>query len=64
MVTGVNIVKEQLRIASGLPLSFEQKDITMSGHAIECRITAEKVFENSQPLYKALSTLIPAPAGK
>lgn len=49
MVTGVNIVKEQLRIASGLPLSFEQKDIAMSGHAIECRITAEKVFENFAP---------------
>lgn len=49
MVTGVNIVKEQLRIASGLPLSVKQEDITLEGHAIECRITAEKVFENFAP---------------
>lgn len=49
MVTGVNIVKEQLRIASGLPLSVKQEDIKLDGHAIECRITAEKVFENFAP---------------
>ncbi|MGF6375765.1 acetyl-CoA carboxylase biotin carboxylase subunit [Clostridiales Family XIII bacterium PM5-7] len=49
MVTGVNIVKEQLRIASGLPLSFTQEDIKVEGHAIECRITAEKVFEHFAP---------------
>jgi acetyl-CoA carboxylase biotin carboxylase subunit len=41
MITGVDIVKEQLRIASGLPLSFSQKDIEIKGHAIECRINAE-----------------------
>ncbi|MGP4845744.1 acetyl-CoA carboxylase biotin carboxylase subunit [Marinobacter sp. 1Y8] len=41
MVTGVDIVKEQLRVASGLPLSYTQDDITVSGHAIECRINAE-----------------------
>ena len=41
MVTGVDIVKEQLRIASGLPLSFKQEDIIMRGHAVECRINAE-----------------------
>lgn len=49
MVTGVNIVKEQLRIASGLPLSVKQEDVQIKGHAIECRITAEKVFENFAP---------------
>ena len=49
MVTGVNIVREQLRIASGLPLGFTQEDVRMEGHAIECRITAEKVFENFAP---------------
>lgn len=49
MVTGVNIVKEQLRIASGLPLGFTQEDIGMNGHAIECRITAEDVFANFAP---------------
>ncbi len=49
MVTGINIVKEQLRIASGLPLSFSQDEVSLSGHAIECRITAEDVFENFRP---------------
>ncbi len=41
MVTGVDIVKEQLRIASGLPLSLRQEDVVLSGHAFECRINAE-----------------------
>jgi acetyl-CoA carboxylase biotin carboxylase subunit len=41
MITGVDIVKEQLRIASGLPLSYTQDDIKIKGHAIECRINAE-----------------------
>jgi len=41
MVTGIDIIKEQLRIASGLPLSFSQKDIKIKGHAMECRINAE-----------------------
>ncbi|MFT4519580.1 MAG: acetyl-CoA carboxylase biotin carboxylase subunit [Halioglobus sp.] len=41
MITGVDIVKEQLRIASGLPLSFSQSDIKFTGHAFECRINAE-----------------------
>ena len=41
MITGVDIVKEQLLIASGLPLSFRQEDIIFRGHAFECRINAE-----------------------
>ncbi|MCK0752092.1 acetyl-CoA carboxylase biotin carboxylase subunit [Chromohalobacter japonicus] len=41
MVTGVDIVKEQLRIASGLPLSIIQEDVQLNGHAFECRINAE-----------------------
>ncbi|WP_425756785.1 acetyl-CoA carboxylase biotin carboxylase subunit [Ihubacter sp. rT4E-8] len=48
-VTGVNIVREQLRIASGLPLGFSQEDIKLSGHALECRITAEDVFSDFAP---------------
>ncbi len=48
-VTGINIVKEQLRIAAGMPLSVTQEEVCVSGHAIECRITAEKVFENFAP---------------
>ncbi|MDY5780244.1 MAG: acetyl-CoA carboxylase biotin carboxylase subunit [Succinivibrionaceae bacterium] len=40
-ITGIDIVKEQLRIAAGNPLSFTQDDIKLRGHAIECRINAE-----------------------
>lgn len=41
LITGIDIVKEQLRIASGMPLSFAQDDVTFTGHAFECRINAE-----------------------
>ena len=41
MITGVDIVREQLRIASGLPLSYTQDDIVINGHSMECRINAE-----------------------
>jgi len=41
MITGVDLIKEQLRIASGLPLSIKQEDVEVTGHAIECRINAE-----------------------
>lgn len=41
MITGVDLIKEQLRIASGMPLRFKQSDIVIRGHAVECRINAE-----------------------
>jgi acetyl-CoA carboxylase biotin carboxylase subunit len=41
MISGIDIIKEQLRIAAGQPLSFTQRDINVRGHAIECRINAE-----------------------
>jgi acetyl-CoA carboxylase biotin carboxylase subunit len=41
MVTGVDLVKEQIRIAAGEPLSYKQKEINIQGHAIECRVNAE-----------------------
>ncbi len=41
MITGIDIVREQLRIASGEPLSIRQEDVRLQGHAIECRINAE-----------------------
>jgi acetyl-CoA carboxylase biotin carboxylase subunit len=49
MVTGYDLVLEQIRVASGAPLSFKQEDIVLSGHAIECRICAEnpKTFRPS-----------------
>ena len=61
MVTGIDIVKEQLRIASGEKLSVTQDDIQMRGHAIECRINAEdpKTFMPSP----GLVTLWHAPGG-
>ena len=41
MITGVDIIKEQIRIAAGLPLSYRQEDIHIKGHAFECRLNAE-----------------------
>lgn len=49
MVTGIDLIKQQIRIASGLPLSFKQEDITLQGHSIECRINAEDPFHNFRP---------------
>jgi len=49
MVTGVDIVKEQIRIASGLPLSIKQKEVRMNGSAIECRINAEDPLDDFVP---------------
>jgi acetyl-CoA carboxylase, biotin carboxylase subunit len=41
MITGIDIVKEQIRIAAGLRLGFKQSDVTFTGHSIECRVNAE-----------------------
>ncbi|MCC6239345.1 MAG: acetyl-CoA carboxylase biotin carboxylase subunit [Phycisphaerales bacterium] len=49
MVTGIDIIKAQIRIAAGEPLPFKQKDITQTGHAIECRINAEDPARNFAP---------------
>jgi acetyl-CoA carboxylase biotin carboxylase subunit len=48
-ITGIDLVREQIRIAAGLPLSFSQKDIAFEGHAIECRINAEDPFNDFRP---------------
>ena len=48
-VSGVDLVKEQIRVAAGLPLSVNQEDIVMRGHAIECRINAEDPGRNFMP---------------
>ncbi len=45
MVTGIDIIKEQIRSAAGLKLRYKQSDIVISGHAIECRINAEHPFK-------------------
>lgn len=51
MITGIDIVKEQIKIASGEKISFNQNDVKISGHAIEARIYAENPFENFIPSY-------------
>ncbi|MFA7536012.1 MAG: acetyl-CoA carboxylase biotin carboxylase subunit [Desulfuromonadales bacterium] len=45
MITGIDIIKEQIRSAAGLPLRFKQSDIKFTGHSIECRINAEHPFK-------------------
>ena len=49
MVTGIDIVREQMRVAAGVPLSFAQDDVVLRGHAIECRINAENAAKNFAP---------------
>jgi acetyl-CoA carboxylase biotin carboxylase subunit len=49
MVTGIDLVAEQIRVAQGLPLSFSQEQVRLSGHAIECRINAEDPNKNFLP---------------
>lgn len=49
MITGVDLVKEQIKIASGQVLSYKQEDIKIVGHAIECRINAENPSKNFMP---------------
>ena len=56
-VTGVDIVKEQIKIAAGQELSFNQEDIHITGHAIECRINAENPAFNFAPSPGKISNL-------
>jgi acetyl/propionyl-CoA carboxylase alpha subunit len=49
MITGVDLVREQLRIAEGLPLSFQQEDLRIHGHALEIRVYAEDARQNFVP---------------
>lgn len=49
MITGVDLIQQQLRVASGETLSFEQEDITFKGWSIECRINAENPAKNFMP---------------
>ncbi len=48
-VTGIDLIKEQIRIAEGEEMNLKQEDIVISGHAIECRINAEDPEENFRP---------------
>ncbi len=49
MITGIDLVQEQIRIAEGQPIPFSQEEVRFSGHAIECRITAESPRRGFQP---------------
>lgn len=62
MVTGVDIVKEQIKIANGEKLSYSQNDIVMQGHSIECRINAENPDRNFAPCPGLIDYLM-LPAG-
>src|SRR5690606_39774698 len=62
MVTGIDIVKEQIRVCAGEPLSIKQEDVVICGHAIECRINAEG--PNSLLPSSGTATLVHATGGK
>lgn len=59
MVTSVDLVKEQIRIAAGLPLQLQQEDIQFRGHAIECRITAEDASADFRPQTGVVENYLP-----
>ncbi|MBB3207155.1 acetyl-CoA carboxylase biotin carboxylase subunit [Rhodopirellula rubra] len=62
MVTGVDLIQEQIRVAAGEKLSFQQSDLTCSGVAIECRINAEDPTKNFQPCPGKIQSMF-APGG-
>ncbi len=59
MVTGIDLIKEQIRIANGEKLSFEQADIEFDGWSIECRINAENPFKNFMPSAGEIDMYLP-----
>ena len=63
MITGIDIVQEQIRIAAGLKLAFRQKDIVFQGHAIECRLNAEDPFKFTPSPGRILSWHMPGGPG-
>jgi len=62
MVSGVDLVKWQIRVAAGVPLPFQQKDVEGRGHAIECRINAEDPQQDFRPSGGRIE-LLHAPGG-
>jgi acetyl-CoA carboxylase biotin carboxylase subunit len=59
LLTGLDLVKEQILVASGRPLSMRQEDVTLRGHAIECRITAESAEDDFQPRFGTVTNYLP-----
>lgn len=62
-VTGIDLIKEQIRVADGRRLSYEQKDIRITGHAIECRINAENPAKKFRPCPGTITDMY-LPGGK
>jgi acetyl-CoA/propionyl-CoA carboxylase, biotin carboxylase, biotin carboxyl carrier protein len=56
LVTGIDIVREQIRVAAGEPLSISQEDVELRGHAIECRINVEAAHKNFAPAPGRITT--------
>ena len=63
MVTGLDLVQEQIRVASGEPLTLSQEDVTLTGHAIECRINAEDPHNGFRPSPGKVGLFV-APGGR
>lgn len=57
MVSGIDLVKEQVRIASGLKLRYRQEDVLIRGHAIECRINCEDIYNGFMPSFGRIENL-------
>jgi acetyl-CoA carboxylase biotin carboxylase subunit len=60
MITGVDIVKESIRVAAGEPISWKQEEVKLNGHAIECRLNAEDPSKNFMPQPGLIETWQPA----
>ena len=58
MITGIDLVEEQIKIARGEKLSFNQEDLTINGHAVELRVYAEDPLNNFLPSIGTLATYI------
>lgn len=59
-ITGIDLIKEQIKVAAGEKLSFSQRDIGINGHVIECRINAENPYNNFAPSPGLVSLFVPS----
>ncbi|MGZ4134911.1 MAG: ATP-binding protein, partial [Tumebacillaceae bacterium] len=59
MITGIDLIKEQIRVAAGLPLSFTQDDVVLDGWSIECRVNAEDPDKKFMPCPGKIHTYLP-----
>jgi acetyl-CoA carboxylase, biotin carboxylase subunit len=64
MVTGLDLVQAQIRVAANEPLWLEQRDLALSGHALECRINAEDPYEGFRPSPGQITAFHPPPVGE